>query len=125
MRIASSVLTGWLDTVDTLVSVGRRGRDGPVEEGGPWARCGSGDAGVGLVRMSTNALFRGLGIVRMSTNALFRGLGIVRMSTIALFRRGANDGDSDSGTHRTSDRLMSTGRAVIPWRLKSSTSTLG
>ncbi len=32
-------LTGTIDTTDTLEQVGRRGRDGLVEEGGPSVEC--------------------------------------------------------------------------------------
>jgi len=49
-------LTGWVDMLDTLVSVGRRGRAGPVEEGGPSERYALRERANRLSRSSTAPL---------------------------------------------------------------------
>src|ERR1700730_3070297 len=108
-------LTGRVDVMDTLESVGRRGRAGPVEEGGPSERCAfclfGWCAGSGVFRTGTKRACAGTG------GELIAG---TRGELIA-----STGGGRSSGRQRTSERFTSTGSTVTPWRFKSSTSTLG
>src|ERR1041384_5338277 len=112
MRRAYSSLTGWVDGMDTLESVGRRGRDGPVEEGGPSERRVLSDGGSGLRLLPAEGCLEWPGDNVMPAKG---GNPSSPAESISI----------TSGRHRTSERLMSTGSAVNPWRLKSSTITLG
>src|SRR5712664_1933556 len=104
MRIAwVMVLTGWVDAADTLRSVGRRGRAGPVEEGGPSVGCAS-------RRNPREPPLAGLPATPNPREPALAGNAL---------------SDRGSGRHRTSERLTSTGSTVTPWRFKSSTRTLG
>src|SRR3982074_2855471 len=94
-------LTGRVDWIDTLRSVGRRGRAGPVEEGGPSVRCAFGSF----------AGCAGSGVYRACAKPARAGRG---------GEAGRIVGRS-SGRQRTSERLTSTGRTVTPWALGSST----
>src|SRR6266850_4398849 len=106
MRIAWVIaLTGWVDVIDTLVPVGRLGRAGLVEEGGPSVRWACGSFG----------LCAGSRGYRACTKPARAGTG-------GEFGR---IGGRGSGMQRTSERLTSTGSTVTPWRFRSSTSTLG
>src|ERR1700682_3275137 len=115
------VLTGRVDRTDTLRSVGRRGRAGPVEEGGPSERCAFGSfawcAGSGVYRACTKRARAGTG------GELIAGTG----GELVAGTRGelGRMGDRSSGRHLTSDRLTPTGSTFTRGRLSASTSPLG
>src|ERR1700736_339755 len=97
-------LTGRVDGTDKLRSVGRRGRAGPVEEGGPLERCAFGSfasgAGSGVYRACTKRAVAGTGgeLIADTSGELIAGT------------RGRS-----SGRQRTSERFTSTGSTVTPW----------
>src|SRR2546427_10388210 len=103
MRIAYRALTGRVDSLSTLESVGRRGR-GLEPKGGPPASWGADDE-----RPDTP---------RVPADAGYMSRWGPRVPAVAGNRSGAA-----SGKQRTSERLMSTGSAFKPRRFRSSSRT--